>query len=227
MRRADMRWRARAALAAAAVALFAALPARAGYPFQEMGLDWSLAGYPGGRIPHPPATLNATDFGAVDDPDVDSTAALQAAIDAAQAAGGGVVYVPRGMYKITRPLFITASNTVLRGAGSNKTVFYVPKSLTDVFGDSSYVDPCAGNTKGRFAFGGGFVVIQGSKGPSTTDTTRLATVISAAPQGSRVLKVSVAAASRRRVCGAHCPSSPPTSHPPRWMTPPSWLLGSG
>jgi polygalacturonase len=61
---------------------------------------------------------------------------VQAAIDAAQSAGGGVVYFPAGEYKFGPAsggrsdgncLQITASNVVLRGEGKDKTTLYLEK----------------------------------------------------------------------------------------------------
>src|SRR5690606_13193543 len=60
----------------------------------------------------------------------DSTAAIQAAIDAAEAAGGGVVYLPEGFYQLsvapeaTTALTIGVSNVILRGAGSDRTFLF-------------------------------------------------------------------------------------------------------
>jgi hypothetical protein len=52
---------------------------------------------------------------------VDSTAAIQKALDAAGAAGGGVVFMPRGVYVLSAGLKIPAHVT-LRGAGRGQTV---------------------------------------------------------------------------------------------------------
>ena len=79
--------------------------------------------------------FNVTTFGAVPaQPDsiqyytgmkaadqVDSTAAIQKALDAAGAAGGGVVFIPRGVYVLSAGLKIPAQVT-LRGAGQGQTV---------------------------------------------------------------------------------------------------------
>ena len=61
----------------------------------------------------------------------DVTAVLQQALDDAGAvAGGGVVYLPRGTYRVAPPagkasaLFIGSSNVVLRGAGATATFLY-------------------------------------------------------------------------------------------------------
>ncbi|WP_448546966.1 glycosyl hydrolase family 28-related protein [Thalassotalea fusca] len=86
--------------------------------------------------------FNVIDFGAqpvidVSTPytGVDSTAAFQAAIDAAINAtdttqglngetGGGVIYVPRGTYRITAPLIVNASNIQIIGDGKATTALY-------------------------------------------------------------------------------------------------------
>lgn len=47
-----------------------------------------------------PGVINVLDYGAVADAGVDNRAAIQAAIDAAEAAGGGLVYLPSGIYGI-------------------------------------------------------------------------------------------------------------------------------
>ena len=46
---------------------------------------------------------------------VDISAALQAAIDAAAAAGGGVVYVPKGAYRLEQPI-VVKSGVELQGS---------------------------------------------------------------------------------------------------------------
>lgn len=73
-----------------------------------------------------------TDYSAAGDGTTDDTAAIQSAIDAANTAGGGIVYFPKGDYKlVTNPLklysgstpTITAyTNIWLMGAGSDGIV---------------------------------------------------------------------------------------------------------
>ena len=62
------------------------------------------------------APLNVKDFGAVGDGVTNDTVAMQAALDAANTAGGGSVFVPVGEYIITSPL-IVFSDTTLFGDG--------------------------------------------------------------------------------------------------------------
>ncbi|HEU5158143.1 MAG TPA: glycosyl hydrolase family 28-related protein [Streptosporangiaceae bacterium] len=60
-------------------------------------------------------------YGAAGDGITDDTAAIQAAIDAAVAAGGGVIYFPPGTYEISEAIAL-ASDLVLQGAGMNVSV---------------------------------------------------------------------------------------------------------
>ncbi|WP_276256610.1 right-handed parallel beta-helix repeat-containing protein [Halomontanus rarus] len=65
-----------------------------------------------------------TEYGADGDGEADDTDAIQAAIDDAVNAGGGVVVVPGGNYRLTSRLeLIDARNVVLEGAGT-ATVLY-------------------------------------------------------------------------------------------------------
>jgi hypothetical protein len=67
-------------------------------------------------------TVSVLDFGADPTGATDSTAAIQAAINAVAAQGGGNVFVPFGLYKIGTAgtgLVITTSNVRLVGAGAN------------------------------------------------------------------------------------------------------------
>src|SRR5262249_12797047 len=52
---------------------------------------------------------NVRDFGAKPDDNADDWSAIQAAIDAASAGSGpfGAVYVPKGIYNVSRPLHVT------------------------------------------------------------------------------------------------------------------------
>jgi len=94
--------------------------------------DFSYAGYHRGEAPVPSPTgpvFNVTDaaYGADPSGSADSTSAIQAAINAAQTNGSGVVYLPAGTYKVAPPtgkdyaLTISHSSIILRGAGAGQT----------------------------------------------------------------------------------------------------------
>jgi hypothetical protein len=88
--------------------------------------DYSRAGYRHGA--EPPLTpelpvFRAAEFGARADSGDEATDGIQAAIAAAERAGGGLVQLDAGVYDVRvdgwrDPLRIAASNVVLRGAGS-------------------------------------------------------------------------------------------------------------
>ena len=73
-------------------------------------------------------TLNVKEFGAKGDGTTDDRQAIQAAIDAAAAAGGGTVYLPAGEYRVSgggEPsdgALELKDNVYLQGAGMGKTV---------------------------------------------------------------------------------------------------------
>jgi hypothetical protein len=69
----------------------------------------------------PPTVYDVTSFGAQGDGAADDTNAIQAAVDAANARGGGTVVFPAGTFRITRALTIY-SQVVFRGAGMRATV---------------------------------------------------------------------------------------------------------
>ncbi|MBN2496687.1 MAG: hypothetical protein JXR96_19005 [Deltaproteobacteria bacterium] len=91
--------------------------------------DFSYAGYhlaEGDPADEPPGVrVSVLDFGADPDGQADSTAALQAALDEAGQAGGGVVLVPEGLYRCDGLLAVDRSGVVLRGEGAERSrVFF-------------------------------------------------------------------------------------------------------
>jgi len=97
--------------------------------------DFSYAGYHSGEKPLPVRegrVLDVTQAPYIADPTgkVDSTAGIQAALDAAAKASGGVVYLPPGTYRISPPagskaaLRLRGDNVVLRGAGADKSYLF-------------------------------------------------------------------------------------------------------
>ncbi len=97
--------------------------------------DFSYAGYRAGngelpQIAGPEWIVTDAPFSADPTGAADSTAAIQAAIDAAASAGGGVVKLPPGIFRV-RPqgdnahaLRIGVSGIVLRGAGAGQTFLF-------------------------------------------------------------------------------------------------------
>src|SRR5690606_21237259 len=76
--------------------------------------------------------VNVRDFGARGDGTQDDAPAIQAAIDAAEKAGGGTVRLPAGHYKVSGQLVIGGSRILLRGAGPDRTVLLFQKSLMEL-----------------------------------------------------------------------------------------------
>jgi hypothetical protein len=62
-------------------------------------------------------TVSVKDFGAVGDGTTNDSTAFSLAINAISAAGGGTLYVPEGVYKITSKIYKTVSNITIRGDG--------------------------------------------------------------------------------------------------------------
>lgn len=67
------------------------------------------------------AVFNVLDYGAVSGNTVNQQPAIQAAIDACEAAGGGAVYIPAGTYHITSPLLVPYRVSIY-GDGGTATI---------------------------------------------------------------------------------------------------------
>jgi hypothetical protein len=106
-------------------------PDNASFTTDKLIQDFSYAGYRRGEEPVPqiagPVFDAVASYGADPTGASDSTSAIQAAIDAASLAGGGVVFLPAGTYLIepsgsnNHALLIQHSNIILRGAGVGQT----------------------------------------------------------------------------------------------------------
>ena len=91
-------------------------------------LDFSYAGYDHGERGIPAATgvrFDVTTYGAVADDGMDDLPAVTLAIRAAEAAGGGIVFFPKGRFHLSEVenrtwgcINITGANVVLKGSGS-------------------------------------------------------------------------------------------------------------
>ena len=79
-------------------------------------------------------TLNVRAFGAVGDGQTDDTLAIQSAVNSAAAVGGGIVYIPAGVYLISASIELF-SHTGLRGDGMGASVLKVKDQVgVDIIG---------------------------------------------------------------------------------------------
>lgn len=101
--------------------VFAAVGAPAAAAAVAVG-DHEAAGDPHGQYVLESATFNVERFGAIGDGATDASAAFQAAIDAAFAAGGGQVHVPTGRFLLASGITVR-SNVEL--VGTNRVVHEV------------------------------------------------------------------------------------------------------
>jgi hypothetical protein len=95
----------------------------------------SFAGYRlGERPPTRPAHTNVLSYGARPDGSADAAPAINRAIADVGAAGGGVVFVPAGTFRIDDIIEVGYDNVVLRGAGSGRTTLFATRSLEQIVG---------------------------------------------------------------------------------------------
>ncbi|MFD2256765.1 DUF4955 domain-containing protein [Luteolibacter algae] len=89
--------------------------------------DYSWAGYKFGEegIPEPRGRIfNVNDYGAVPDDGIEDRDQIQAAIHAAEKAGGGIVFFPKGRFLVNEMadrksgISVEHSNIILQGSGS-------------------------------------------------------------------------------------------------------------
>lgn len=98
--------------------------------------------------------INVKDFGAKGDGVTDDTAAIQAAITAAKNAGGGVVWLPAGVYLISAMLQLgNGSNGVrVRGSGMLATTIKWAGAASGQM--AQILGVCSGNSFGDLTFDG-------------------------------------------------------------------------
>jgi hypothetical protein len=142
--------------------------------------DYSAAGYRGGASPLPFVAVVASvkDFGAVGDGKTDDSRAFQSAVQSVQQ---GAILIPRGRYRITRPVILNKPEIVLRGEDRHETVLLA----AHVPGD------CSKTTQGppNCAPYGGAAMLQIA---GQVSGRRLATVVRSARRGNRALRLSSA-----------------------------------
>jgi hypothetical protein len=110
----------------------------------------SYAGYHRGeeRLPRPRVRANVRHFGAVGDGLTDSTAAINAAIEAVGRSGGGTVVVPAGRYLMSGVVWMHHDGVVLRGEGRERTTLFFDQPL-----ETSY----RAASRGEWSWSGGLV----------------------------------------------------------------------
>jgi hypothetical protein len=98
--------------------------------------DYSYAGYKNGERELP--SLNNTiiydlvkDFKADNTGVADASIACQKAIDAAGRNGGGIIFLPQGLYRFDHHILVSRSNIIITGEGPKKTKIYFPSSLSN------------------------------------------------------------------------------------------------
>lgn len=83
-------------------------------------------------------TVSVRDFGAVGDGVTDDTAAIQAAIDANTSSGflqrgqGNIVYLPKGIYRVSSPITVKRGVTLLGAGGSSSCIEAITPLSFDV-----------------------------------------------------------------------------------------------
>lgn len=106
------------------------------------------------RFPRRRVVADVRAYGAKGDGSVDDAPAINRALAAAGARGGGTVALPPGTYRIDDVIRIGHSDVVLRGAGSGRTKLYATKNLTELIGPygSRY-----GGDKSSWSWAGGLI----------------------------------------------------------------------
>ncbi|MFJ1599899.1 glycosyl hydrolase family 28-related protein [Streptomyces sp. NPDC088261] len=106
------------------------------------------------RFPRLPVVADVKKYGARGDGSADDAPAINRALAAAGARGGGTVTVPPGTYRIDDVIRIGHSDVVLRGAGSGRTTLLATRNLTEIIGryGSRY-----GGDKSSWSWAGGLI----------------------------------------------------------------------
>lgn len=112
-----------------------------------LGLGLSLraqSAYPTRLEDHEAIYLGSTRFPADSDSSADSSAIIQAAIDAAETQHGqGIVFVPEGRYRITRTVYVWPGVRII-GYGAHRPVFELPDNSPGYQNDLGYMFMFAG-----------------------------------------------------------------------------------
>ena len=116
---------------------------------------WSAPAQEAPRIPvagavRPGAVFHALDHG-ISASAADNTPAIQAAIEACGKAGGGIVQLPAGVFRLTGTLAMASSHVWLRGAGRAASTLLFDNGAADciVVGNRKPARPPAASTELR------------------------------------------------------------------------------
>jgi hypothetical protein len=111
--------------------------------------DFSYVGYQNGEKPIPVVdykVFNVKDFGAIPDDEKSDKQAIQSCIDAAVVNGSGIVYFPKGVYRVNEavkesetPIQIQGDKIVLRG--ETGAVLYMNEKMTALEPDKMWTTP--------------------------------------------------------------------------------------
>lgn len=93
--------------------------------------------------------FNIRSYGAVGDGTTDDLSAIQGAINAAQSAGGGIVFIPKGIYIVSGIPTITGSNITVQGTGDGSKILLASAALN-----------ASGTTIGIWVNGGSNITIR-------------------------------------------------------------------
>ncbi|MBV5342708.1 hypothetical protein JZU68_03525, partial [bacterium] len=110
--------------------------------------DFSYVGYQNGEKPIPAVdykVFNVKDFGAIPDDEKSDKQAIQRCIDAAVANGSGIIYFPKGLYRVNEqgesetPIVIAGTRIVLRG--ETGAVLFMKENMTALEPDKMWTTP--------------------------------------------------------------------------------------
>lgn len=143
--------------------------------------DFSFAGYHFGEDPLPEVEVatNVLDYGAKGDGKTDCTTAFLKAIDETKQ---GAIFIPPGRYVISDILWIKKPNLVLRGAGPEKTVLYITRSLEEV--RSNIGATTSGRPTSRYSWSGGFLWALGK-----INSQKIANITSESKRGTKEITI--------------------------------------
>jgi len=131
--------------------------------------DFSHAGYGEGAARFPLARLAAmrqidvtrAPYGADATGRTDASGAIQRALDAVADAGGGVVRLPRGRYRLATRIILRSSQTALVGDGPDATLLLPERGLREAFPDRNCRPGARAGTQAcdRQVVFGGFLLV--------------------------------------------------------------------